>query len=506
MARIITNSVTSPGSLGINSEDSGVNAPTAYSKVATNFVVSRDNRLAARKAFDAFNPSTAFTGNVKQIFEVINVDGTKEFIWSTANKVYAGYPAYTDITAALTPTAGDWKFCNLQNTVFATQRNHDAIAWRKIAGVWTQQAITFHPDKVGQQFDTCLSAFGRVFIANSATNKYIVWFSEELNPLNFSTGGSGKLDISKAMVGNDNIVALANFGNRLIILCEKQVLIYSVDVTASPFLVLEETLKGVGCVSRDSVVNTGSDLLWLAKQGVVSFSRLVSSDGQLPIGDVSGNVHTLLQNAISVTADLTTIKGCWWEAERSYLLLFPQLDNIFCFNLRVMSETGPSTTVWDSIKSINTVVSDIDRNLYFGATNTWFVYRNYGSVSDKYSLRYLSGYLDFGDSASFKNLKNLSYQIKTSDNQTTIIKWAFDYSDVYEAEAFTVLGVGGVASEYGSAEYGIAEYAAGPQLYDVRSVGARSGQYLQFGLETEIKGNEYVIYNAEIHVTTGKKY
>lgn len=506
MAQLNTENIPSPGSLGINTEDSGVDAPTAFAKIALNCVVSRDNRLAARKGFEALAPTSGFSGAVKQMFEVINLDGTKEFIWTTPTKVYAGYPTHTDITGALSVTGGDWQFCNLQNTVFATQRSHTPAAWRKITGTWTAQTITMPSDMSTEKPDVCLSAFGRVFAANGSNVKYKIWFSEELNPLNFTTAGAGSLDISKAMVGNDNIVALANFGNRLIILCEKQTIVYSVDTAASPFLVLEEVIKGIGCVSRDSVVNTGSDLLWLAKQGVVSLSRLTSSDGQLPIGDISANVHSLLQNAIGVTVDRNTIKACWWEAERSYLLLFPTLDTVYCFNLRVTSESGPSTTTWDTTKSMSCIMSDIDRNLYFGGTDTWLIYRGYGSNSDKYRLKYYSGFMDFKDPTSFKNLKNLSFQVKTGTEQTTSIKWAFDYSDTFEADAFVTTGIGGLASEYGIAEYGLAEFAAGPQIHDMRTVGGLSGQYLQFGLETEVQGNEYVIYNTEVHVTMGKRY
>jgi len=505
MQQLKTQNVASPGSFGINSEDSGVFAPLRYAKTASNCIISRDNRLAARKALDPEPPTSAFSGAVKQIYEVINTDGVDEFIWTTPTKIYAGYPTYADITGSLTITAGDWQFCNLQNTVFAVQRSHAPAAWRKIAGTWTAQTITL-TTLAGAKPDVALSAFGRVWLANDANNKYTIWFSEELNPLNFDSSGAGTLDISKAIIGNDNIVALASFGNRLVVLCEKQVITYLVNPDATPFLSIDEVIKGVGCLSRDSVVNTGSDLVWLAKQGVVSLGRLINSDGQLPIGDISNTVHTLLQSNLSVIADFTTVKGCWWEAEQCYLLLLPVVDTIYCFNLRVLNDAGPSVTIWDSTKSAACIVSDLDRNLHFGGINTWYLYRGYGSGADTYRMKYFSGYVDFGSPESFKFLKNISFRIRTGLSQSTLIKWAFDYSDIYEANTFTVTGLGGLDSEYGIAEYGIAEYSSGPQIFDLRSVCALSGQYLQFGIETDIQGNEYVIYNTELHVTTGKRY
>ena len=505
MQQLKTQNVASPGSFGLNTEDSGVLAPLKFAKTAINCIISRDSRLAARKGFEAEPPTSAFSGSVKQIYEVINTDGTKEFIWTTPTKIYAGYPTYTDITASLTVTGGDWQFCNLQNTVFAVQRTHAPVAWRKIASVWTQQTITA-TTLAGAKPDVALSAFGRVWLANDANNKYTIWFSEELNPLNFDTSGAGTLDISKAIIGNDNIVALASFGNRLVVLCEKQIVTYLVNPDATPFLEIDEVVKGVGCVSRDSVANTGSDLVWLAKQGVVSLGRLINSDGQLPIGDISNTVHSLLQNSITVTSDYTTIKGCWWEAEQCYLLLFPALDTIYCFNTRVLSDAGPSVTIWDKTKSVACMISDIDRDIHFGGINTWYLYSGYGSSTDKYRMKYFSGYVDFGTPESFKFLKNISFRVRTGASQNTLVKWAFDYSDVFEADAFIVSGISGLDSEYGISEYGLAEYFSGPQLFDIRSVGSLSGQYLQFGIETDIQGNEYVIFNTEIHVTTGKRY
>lgn len=506
MAQLQPTNIPSPGSLGINTEDAGVVAPMAFAKTASNCVVTTDNRLAARKAFDLIAPATSITEAVKQLFEVINLDGSVEYFWTTPTNIYAGYPTYISIKGALSPTSGDWKFCNLQNTVFATQRNHSPVAWRKIAGVWTQQTISMHSEMSTEKPDVCLAAFGRVFTANGSNMKHKIWFSEDLNPLNFTSGGSGSLDIGKALIGNDNIVSLASFGNRLVILCEKQIIIYSVNLDSAPFLSLDETVKGIGCVSRDSVVNTGDDLVWLARQGMVSFSRLVSSDGQLPIGDVSANVHSKIQTSIESVADKTTVKACWWEAEKSILLLFPSQDLMYVFNTRVKSETGPAVTTWNTLKQINCLLSDVNRNLYFGAASTWYVYRDYGSSSDPYPMSYLSGYADFGNPTVFKNLKNISFSVKTGTNQPSTIKWAFDYADAFETQAFVSTGVGGVASEYGSSEYNIAEYSAGPQIKDLRAVGSLSGQYLQFGIDTTIQGSEFALYNTEIHVTLGKKY
>jgi hypothetical protein len=506
MSRLTVVNLPSPGSLGLNTEDAGVDAPTDYAKVATNCVVSKDKRLAARKSFEAYSPLTSFTGTVKSIFPTIDVDGTKTYIWGAGNKVYAGYPTWTDITGALSITDDDWKFCSLQSTVFATQQGHTPAAWRRIAGVWTAQSITMPSDMSTDKPDVCLAAFGRVFTANGDTIKNKIWFSEELNPLNFTTAGAGFLDLSTVLFGGDNIVGLSALGNRLVISCTNQTVLYTFVENGTPFLVLDEVIKGVGCVSRDSIVNTGTDLIWLADQGLVSLGRLVQNSGQLPMGDVSFNVHTAIQTETDGVADKTTIKACWWAAEKTYLILFKESGRIYSFNLKVNQNEAPVCTLWNNIKDITCLTSDYDRNLLFGGTNKWLIYQNYGSSADSYQFSYYSGYMDFKDPSAFKFLKSISFLVKTSNNQPTVVKWAFDYSDQYESNAFDVGGVGGTVAEYNIAEYGIAEYSSGPGLQDLRSIAGRSGQYLQFGIETEINGNEFVVYRCEVQVTAGKSY
>ena len=506
MAQLIVKNLASPGNQGLNTEDAGVDAPVEFAKVAVNCVLSKDNRLAARKGLDVIaSPSISYSSAVGRIFENINPDGSQSLIWSADLKVFVGYPTMTNITGAASITSNDWQFCSLQNTVFAAQRDHTPLAWKLIAGTWTAQVLTLATDQAAEKPDIAVAAYGRVFTANGSTIKNKVWFSEELNPLNFTTLGAGSLDLSYAMAGGDVIVSIAAISNKLVFLCRKQIIIYTVDQAADPFLVLDDVIKGVGCVSRDSVVNTGEDLLWLADQGVVSLGRLISTDGQLPIGDISANVHSSVVNDIGATADLTTIKACWWEAEKSYLLLFSSFDKIYNFNLRVKNQRGPVVTLWDTLKGTTCIATDINRNIYFGVIGNWMTYRNYGTAVDSYRMKYYSGFMDFGDPSSFKFLKNISFQVRTQTPQPAVVKWGFDYTDNYESSSFVVAG-GGTPSEYGEAEYGVSEYSSGPMLTDLRSNGSRSGQVLQFGIEADIQGNEFIIYRCEVQATAGKSY
>jgi hypothetical protein len=506
MAQLLVKNLPSPGNQGLNTEDAGVDAPVEFAKIALNCVLSKDNRLAARKGLDLIpNPTIPYSSAVGEIFENINPDGSQSLFWSADNKVFVGYPTMTNVTGSATITGNDWQFCNLQNKVFAAQRNNTPLCWALVGGVWTPQVITLNATQATEKPDIAVSAYGRVFTANGSTIKNVVWFSEELNPLNFTTAGAGFLDLSYAMVGGDVLVGIGAISNKLVFLCRKQIIIYSVDRDATPFLSRDDVIKGVGCVSRDSIVNTGEDLLWLSDQGVVSLGRLISSDGQLPIGDISANVHSSVIGDIAATADPTTIKACWWESEKSYLLLFSAFDRIYNFNLRAKNVVGPVATMWDTLRGTTTIATDINRNIYFGVIGGWRIYRGYGSLAESYRTKYYSGFLDFGDPSSFKFLKNISFQVRTQTGQPAVVRWAFDYAENYESSTFVAVG-GGVSSEYNVAEYGVAEYSSGPTLIDLRSNGSLSGQVLQFGIEADIQGNEFTVYRCEVQATAGKNY
>jgi len=509
MAKLNVINIPSPGSLGLNTEDVGVDLPIQFAKILTNGVLTQEGRAAARKGIEEWTPSAAFTGVVKSMYETRNIDGSSEIVFGAGNKIYQNYPTMIDITGAASVTDSDWKFQVNEDVLFATQANHASLAWKKTLTTWTPQVITQPAEMTTQKPAICLSGWGRMFAAVGTTNKTTVWFSEDLNALSFSNPGSGFFDISDVVLSSDQIVALASLGNRLVILCTNQLLVYTVDPEATPFLALEEVITGIGCIARNSVVNTGKDLIWLSTQGLVSFQRLSDGSGsnQLPIGDVSRHVHTGIQIEIENTVDFNAVKAVWWSSEQAYLIFFPQTKSIFYFSFRNVQSPLPTCSKWESLKTTASFLfSNVTRTLLFGGDSTLYRYQGYGTVQDTYQFKYYSGYLDFQSPESLKFLKVLSFLVKSSITQNTAIKWAFDYNQSYESRTLTTFSGSASVSQYNIDEYGIAEYSAGALINDLRVIGALSGQSLQIGLETEINGNEFVILRCEVQATTGKVY
>ena len=56
---------------------------------------------------------------------------------------------------------------------------------------------------------------------------------------------------------------------------------------------IHDTVEGVGCIARDSVQHTGTDILFLSEDGVRSFGRTIQ-EKSMPMRDISNNVRNEL--------------------------------------------------------------------------------------------------------------------------------------------------------------------------------------------------------------------
>lgn len=56
-------------------------------------------------------------------------------------------------------------------------------------------------------------------------------------------------------------------------------------------MALTDTIEGIGCIARDSVQQTGTDIIFLSDSGVRSFGRTIQ-EKSLPMRDISKNVRS----------------------------------------------------------------------------------------------------------------------------------------------------------------------------------------------------------------------
>lgn len=345
-----------------------------------------------------------------------------------------------------------------------------------------------------------IAAYGRIWMADIAGDRQTVYFSRLLNGTDFNGGDSGSLSLGEVFPGNDKIVALAAHNGFLIIFGTNNIAIYAnpIDVTQ---LTLAEFIPNVGCIARDSVVSTGVDVMFLSNSGVRSLQRLVI-EKSLPFRDVSKNVRDELMQKANSETNKVGIKAAYSPQDAFYILTFPTVKEVYCFDLRATLEDGAArVTMWNKIEPTALLVNDA-KELLIGKVGYIGKYQNYLDDTTTYRLQYYTTYFDLGQSTIQKILKRISWTIIGGSGQALVTKWGFDYSDSFFSQT-EVLGQSTV-SEYNIAEYNIGEYSSGIVIAKVNKQVGGAGVVMQIGLESEINQNPVSIQKVDVSAKIGK--
>lgn len=382
----------------------------------------------------------------------------------------------------------------------AAHSHADGYGFQRLGDVATNLPVGYTVDTFKPS--CALSAFGRLWVAGTSTlDTQTIYFSDLQNPGQWQAGTSGKLDISTVIPTGDPIVALAQHNNFLIIFCKKNVVIYENPMVPAS-MTLSDTIKGIGCIARDSVASVaGTDLLFLSDTGVQSLGRIVS-EKSLPFRDVSRNVRDELMLAVN-SEEAKNIKGVYYGTDAFYLLALPSTKFTYCFDTRGQLENGAArTTIWKDINPTAFAVTS-GRQLYLGEKGYIGRYTGYSDNGSSYRWSYYTNYFDFDKPNTLKILKKIGFVAIGGGNQNVSLKWSFDYND--NAYGGTVKLDAQTVYEYGIGEYGIAEYANGISL-DVKKFNASgTGRVLQLGFESEIDGFPLSIQKVDFMLKTGKQ-
>jgi hypothetical protein len=353
--------------------------------------------------------------------------------------------------------------------------------------------------------DICISAFGRLWAANTTSNNATVYFSDLIAGHVWSTGTAGSLNVNNVWPnGADQITGLAAHNGFLFIFGKRQILIYSGATTPST-IVLSDTVEGIGCIARDSIQTTSTDVLFLSNSGVRSLMRTIQ-EKSAPERDLSKNVRNDLMTVIAGET-LANVKSVYSEKEAFYLLTTPSVSAVWCFDTKAYLPDGSArVTTWDSITP-TAFLSRRDGTLYFGKNGYIASYSTYQDDTSAYRLMYYTNHADLGDQNITSILKRLSVVVIGGTNQTLTFKWGFDFQTNYLSENSTIPTQG--VSYYGIAEYGanatvIAEYSSGIALQTLRINATGSGKIVQTGYETDINGSGLSIQKIEIQAKNGK--
>lgn len=508
MAQQLQNiTVAAPGFAGLNTQDSPINIDPSFASIADNCVIDKLGRIGARKGWEAVstNGSSVLGSSrgIEMVYEYIDNSGDKRIISAGNNKLFTGTTTLTDATpTGYTPTANNWKAVTLNDHVYLFQRDHEYVLGTDHGGSFVLEEHSAHSHATGTapEANEVLAAYGRLWAADITGNKHTVYWSDTLNGHHWTGGTSGSLDVTTVWpTGFDEITALAAHNGFLIIFGKKSILVYS-GASSPASMTLTDTVEGVGCIARDSVQHTGTDILFLSETGVRSFGRTIQ-EKSMPMRDISKNVRTDLLNLVSLQTN--PIKSLYSSEEAFYLLTLPDSNTVYCFDMRTALPDGSQrATTWSGMYPLSFAVLE-GGEIYIGISSGIVEYKGYTDGAVKYEMRYFSNPMDFGNTSNLKFLKKFNMTIIGGQNTPTTLNWGYDYTANYTKQAFT-FGSSNIG-EYGVSEYNTtAEYTSSILINTPKVNTSGSGEVVTIGIEAEVNGAAFSIQKIDIHALLGR--
>ncbi len=512
MAQAIqTFSISAPGFYGLNTQDSPLDLSAGFALVATNCIIDQYGRIGSRKGWSKVNSSSGNLGsnNVTAIHELIGNDGTSTVLFAGNNKLFKldGSNAVVELTyggggTAPTISASNWKTATLNGKAYFFQTGHDPLVYDPATSTTTYRRVSEMSGYTGTapQADTVISAYGRLWAANTASDKYTVYFSDLLNGAVWSTGTAGTLDVSRVWPsGADEISGIAAHNGFLIIFGKSQILVYQ-GATTPASMTLSDTVSGIGCIARDSIQNTGTDVIFLSNSGVRSFLRTIQ-EKSAPLRDLSKNVRNDLMEIVTGETK-ANIKSVYSELNAFYLLSLPSTKSVYCFDTRGQLQDGSArVTIWDSIEP-KSFCKKLDGTLLIGKTGYVGQYGTYQDNTSSYRMVYFTNHADLGNQNQTSILKRLTTVVIGGSNQSVVFKWGFDFNENYRSQSVQIPTQG--EEYYNVAEYGIAQYSDGIALQTLVVHATGAGKIVQTGYESDINGSALSIQKIEIQAKNGK--
>ena len=448
--------LTDIGLNGLNTQSNPATLDTSFLTKAENVVIRESGRIAFRKGF---KQKVAPSGTAIASLVEHNDQGTNKVFASYGTSIYtvdftapgAAFPSSgADVKHTVTNSTGKWQFIEFNRRLTCI---HENIVPQRYDGSqssgskWAAFDNAHRPSGVtsGEFKPSCgMGFYGRMWVGGVAEEKDILYYSTLLDADDFrktevnGASNGGFIDL-KTVWGVDDIVAIAPFYGKLVVFGTNNIAIYdSPNVIGS--VALNEVIKGVGCVSRDSVQAIGDDLVFLSSTGLRSLGRTTEKD-KLPMQDLSLNIKdTLIRNV----GQSTNAKAVYVENEGIYILSFVDNNITYVFDFKHFTPNqAPRVTTW---------LFDNDREPAYMAYTELFGllvgqkdggiagYEGYYDVdlaypgntqtftSSSYTSSIATTWINLGQSVAASLLKRLFMVLEGGSGANLGLKWYKDFS------------------------------------------------------------------------------
>jgi hypothetical protein len=496
--------LVAPAFKGINTEDSPLAQDPSFAEIADNAVIDKRGRIAARKGHDVITTTKTVLGSetIRAIKEFQDDAGNTKVFSVGNNKIISGTTTLVDETpAAYSITTDNWKMVNFNDKIYFFQRSYEPLVYDNAGGSVVKLSTVSGAAGVTSAIygNEVLAAYGRLWTADFGSDKSTIYWSDLLIGHNWSGGTSGSINISKVWPdGHDEIVALAAHNGALIIFGKHSIVVYG-NAEAPAEMALADTVAGVGCVDRDTVQYTGTDVLFLSHTGLKSFGRTIQ-EKSMPITSLS---DTITKDIINLLQNETEFyRSVYSPEEGFYLLSFVGQDVTYCFDVRGTLENGAyRVTRWPGT-SFTSYGRKENGTLLIGTTEGISEYSGYSDNGTKYRFKYYSPGLTFGDPSMLKRVKKIRPTLVGANSATVFLKWAYDFDTFYRTAEFTVGNQ--QPAFYNESEFNVGEFTGG-ELTSRRAVNATGGGgIINIGLEADINGFALSLQEINVLVLKGK--
>jgi hypothetical protein len=368
--------LTAPGAFGITEELSMAGEDSRWLFEAQNAVFTDEGLLAPRKMFRqwragfnvpgiATNPFfTTASGNGYYI-----VMGDKIYTLSGNDIFDYNFLLEDGLVASTRPTAlKHWK------SVYMRSPDPAKSGWYLFADAeipkFTDGSFFTMDMPDGPKHSIAHVAFGRIWTSNGT----ILQWSQLLNGRDWTTAGTGDLDLTAYLNKDEVATAIADFNNFLVVFTNRSVLIFqnpfNVGVDAAGAIAdtsvmsLKEKIDNTGCVGVNAVANVGEELFFVSYAGLYRLSRVLSDGGSNPMSAVCPQVNRKLVNAFKPTAYISQnrynvrlnyhpIYGCLsLEAENDLL------GTLMIWLTRPIGNNSYAVTQWGNLVKTNLIGED----------------------------------------------------------------------------------------------------------------------------------------------------
>ena len=493
--------LVAPAFKGVNTEDSPLAQDPSFAEIADNAVIDKRGRIAARKGYSVITTDNTILGSnpITVIHEFEDGAGNTTILSAGNNKIFSGTTTLTDITpGSYTITANNWKVVTFNSKAYFFQAGHEPIVYDGTSAV-ALSSVAGAAGITGKFGNEVLSAFGRLWVADINNDKSTIYWSDLLIGHDFSGGTSGSINLDKVWPdGYDEVVSLAAHNGLLIIFGRHSVVVYQ-GAESPATMTLADTVNGIGCVSRDTVQYTGTDVIFLSHNGLRSFRRVIQ-EKSMPITSLSKTITTdllgLLQN------ETEGFRSVYSPEENFYLLTFTGQKTTYCFDIKGTLEDGSyRVTRWpgSSYKAYERLQNG---KVYIGTTEGISQYAGYSDNNITYTFKYYSPSLTFGSPSNLKFIKKIKPTIIGGNASNYFIKYSYDFSTTFKTSTFAIGDQ--TPSYFGEGEYTVAEYTDGEIVSSKNTNATGSGTSVVIGLEADIGGSPLSLQEINIQALVGK--